>query len=101
MPEQEDVIDAIDADLIKVAGHSDAQAIGSVIARAVVARRTPKIRAIGANAVNQAVKAFAIARGFVAPRGIDLAFVAAFEDVEGSDGDTISAISIRPVILRD
>ena len=55
------------------------------------------MRAIGASAVNQAVKACAIARGFVAPRGVDLCFVIGFDDIEGDNGETISAIAFRPV----
>jgi stage V sporulation protein S len=85
-------------DLIKVSGSSDPQSVGSVIARAVVAGEFPKIRAIGANAVNQAVKSLAIARGFVAPRGLDLLFLPGFEDIEGDSGDTISAMSFKPVL---
>jgi stage V sporulation protein S len=85
-------------DMIRVGGSSNPQSVGSILARAVVAGQTPKLRAIGASAVNQAAKACAIARGFVAPRGIDLLFVIGFDDVEGETGDTISAISIKPVI---
>ncbi len=40
-----------------------------------------EIQAIGAGAINQAIKAIAIARGFVAPSGIDLAFVPAFQEI--------------------
>ena len=36
---------------------------------------------IGAGALNQAIKAIAIARGFVAPSGVNLVFVPAFTDV--------------------
>ena len=84
--------------LIRVGGSSNPQSVGSILARAVVAGHTPKLRAIGASAVNQAAKACAIARGFVAPRGIDLLFLIGFDDVEGETGDTISAISIKTVI---
>jgi len=85
-------------DMIRVGGSSNPQSVGSILARAVVAGQTPKLRAIGASAVNQAAKACAIARGFVAPRGIDLVFIIGFDDVEGETGDTISAISIKPVL---
>jgi len=40
-----------------------------------------EVQAIGAGALNQAVKAIAIARGFVAPSGLNLMFVPAFVDV--------------------
>jgi stage V sporulation protein S len=85
-------------DVLKVSGSSNPQSVGSLLARAVTAGQTPKLRAIGASAVNQAVKAAAIARGFVAPRGIDLLFVVGFDDIEGENGETISAISLKPVI---
>lgn len=85
-------------DVIKVSGTSQPQAVGSILARAVVAGQYPKMRAIGASAVNQASKAAAIARGFVAPRGIDLVYVIGFDDVEGDTGTTISSMTWKPVV---
>jgi stage V sporulation protein S len=85
-------------DIIKVSGSSNPQSVGSIMARAVNAGQAPRMRAIGASAVNQAVKACAIARGFVAPRGIDLVFVIGFDDVMGDNGTQISAMSFKPVI---
>jgi stage V sporulation protein S len=85
-------------DIIKVSGSSNPQSVGSIMARAVNAGQSPRMRAIGASAVNQAVKACAIARGFVAPRGIDLVFVIGFDDVIGDNGTSISAMSFKPVI---
>jgi stage V sporulation protein S len=85
-------------EFIKVSGSSHPQSVGSIVARSVIAGQTPQIRAIGASAVNQAAKACAIARGFVAPRGIDLSFVIGFSDIEGENGQTISAIIFKPVL---
>jgi stage V sporulation protein S len=85
-------------DILKVSGSSNPQSIGSVLARAINNGQTPKMRAIGASAVNQASKAAAIARGFVAPRGIDLSFVIGFDDIQGDNGETISAISFKPIV---
>ena len=52
------------------------------------------IRVIGAGALNQAVKAVAIARGFVAPSGVDLVCIPAFAEVEveGEDRTGIKLI---------
>jgi stage V sporulation protein S len=50
-----------------------------------------ELQAIGAGAVNQAVKAIAISRGFVAPNGIDLIMVPAFTKVI-IDGEERTAI---------
>lgn len=83
--------------LIKVSSSTSPKAVASVIAKSITAGEVPKIRAIGASAVNQASKACAIAAGYVAPRGIHLTYVIGFDDVEGTNGDTISAMSFRPV----
>ncbi len=49
------------------------------------------MQAVGAGAVNQAIKAIAIARGFVAPSGIDLVCVPAFSEII-IDGEERTAI---------
>jgi stage V sporulation protein S len=46
---------------------------------------------VGAGAVNQAIKAIAITRGFVAPNGIDLVAVPAFVEI-AIDGEERTAI---------
>ena len=55
----------------------------------------PVIRAIGAGAVAQACKGIAIARGYVAVRGLDLATTIGFETVPGDSGQDISAQVFR------
>ena len=57
-------------------------------------RRTRcKAKAIGAGALNQAIKAVAIARGFVAPSGVDLICIPAFTDIK-IDGEDRTAIKL-------
>ena len=58
-----------------------------------VAGALAELQAVGAGALNQAVKAVAIARGFVAPSGIDLVCVPAFADIE-IDGEERTAIKL-------
>jgi len=82
---------------LRVSAGSNAQSVGSAIAHALYESPQIKLRAVGASAVNQAVKACAIARGFVAPRGVDLCFIIGFDDIVGDNGETISAIAFRPV----
>lgn len=79
--------------VLKVSASSNAQSVASAIAHAVYEHRRVVLRAIGAAAVNQAVKAVAIARGYVAPRGFDLTCRPGFTTVKGRDDD-ISAITI-------
>ena len=52
-----------------------------------------EIQAIGAGALNQAIKSVAIARGFVAPSGMDLVCIPAFTDIE-IDGEQKTAIKL-------
>ena len=56
-------------------------------------RGTAEIQAIGAGALNQAVKAVAIARGFVAPSGLELICIPAFTDIQ-IDGEERTAIKL-------
>jgi stage V sporulation protein S len=77
--------------ILRVGAGSNPQAVASAIAHSIYETRNCKIRAIGAGAVNQAVKAIAIARGYTAPRGLDLICIPGFASVESHDG-TVSAI---------
>lgn len=80
--------------ILRVSGSSNPQSVASAIAHAIYESKEVKLRAVGAGAVNQSVKAIAIARGYTAPRGIDLVCVPGFQSVD-SDGDTISAIVFK------
>lgn len=76
---------------LRVSAGSNPQSVASAIAHALYDNRTVTVRAVGAGAVNQAVKAMAIARGYVAPRGMNLTCTPGFTSIESRDG-TISAI---------
>lgn len=78
-------------DVLKVSSKSNPNAVAGALAGAVREKGSAEIQAIGAGAVNQAVKAVAIARGFVAPGGIDLICVPAFTDIQ-IDGEERTAI---------
>lgn len=80
-----------DEQFLRVSASSSPQSVASAIAHALYENRHVKLRAVGAGAVNQAVKALAIARGYVAPRGFDLTCKPGFTTIESRDGD-ISAI---------
>jgi stage V sporulation protein S len=76
---------------LRVSASSNPQSVASAIAHAIYDKREVKLRAVGAGAVNQAVKALAIARGYVAPRGLDLTCKPGFTTIESRDGE-ISAM---------
>lgn len=86
--------------VIRVSGKVNPNSLASVVARAITNGQADKIRlrAIGAGPANQASKACAIARSFVAQRGIDLYWAIGFEDVEGESGKPISALIWIPVL---
>jgi stage V sporulation protein S len=86
-----DEIVSTEEDFLRVSASSHPQSVASAIAHALYEKREVKLRAVGAGAVNQAVKAMAIARGYVAPRGMDLTCKPGFATIESRDGD-ISAI---------
>jgi len=78
-------------DTIRVAAQSKATAVAGAIAGIIRERGRAEIQAIGAGAVNQAIKAIAIARGFLALEGVDIISIPAFADVD-IDGQERTAI---------
>jgi stage V sporulation protein S len=67
--------------------------VAGALAGVVRERGGAEIQVIGAGALNQAVKAIAIARGFVAPSGYDLVCIPAFADIE-INGEERTAIRL-------
>lgn len=70
-----------EAMVLKVAASSSPNAVAGALAGCIRECGSAELQAIGAGALNQAVKAIAIARGFVAPSGVDLVCVPAFVDL--------------------
>lgn len=59
-------------EVLRVSGNSKPNALAGAVAALLRAQRAVEIQAIGPAAVNQAVKALAIARGYLAGDGLDL-----------------------------
>ena len=78
-------------DILKVSAKSQPKSVAGALAAILRERPTAELQAVGAGAVNQAVKAIAITRGFVAPNGIDLVVVPAFAEIV-IDGEDRTAI---------
>jgi stage V sporulation protein S len=84
-------------DIIRVAAQSRSTAVAGAIAGVVREHGSAQVQAIGAGAVNQAVKAAAIARGFLALDGLDVVCIPSFTDVEiGGQERTAIRIAIEP-----
>lgn len=67
--------------LIKVAGSSRTSAVAGAIAGIVREHHGAEVQAIGAGAVNQAMKALIVARGYLELDGIRIRCVPEFTDV--------------------
>ncbi|WP_010249703.1 stage V sporulation protein S [Acetivibrio cellulolyticus] len=80
-------------DILKVSAKSSPNSIAGALASFIKEKGAVEIQAIGAGALNQAVKAVAIARGFVAPSGIELICIPAFTEVV-IDGEEKTAIKL-------
>jgi stage V sporulation protein S len=87
----ETIVPSTEEPFLRVSAGSNPQSVASAIAHAIYDNKQVKLRAVGAGAVNQAVKSIAISRGYVAPRGLDLVCVPGFTTIESRDGE-ISAI---------
>ena len=79
------------ADVIKVAATSRSTAVAGAIAGVMREYRFAEVQAIGAGAVNQAVKALAIARGYLEGDGIDITCLPQFMEID-IDGQERTAV---------
>ena len=68
-------------ELLKVSAKSNSGSVAGALAGVVKENGFAELQAVGAGAVNQAAKAIAIARGYLAPSGYDIVCVPAFTDV--------------------
>ncbi len=68
-------------EVLKISSKSKPNAVAGALAGVLRETGSVELQAIGAGAVNQAIKAIAIARGYVAPSGMDLVCAPFFSDV--------------------
>ncbi len=79
--------------IIKVSAESRTSAVAGAIAGVVREANRAEVQAIGAGAVNQAVKAVAIARGYLHEDGLNIVCVPEFTTVD-IDGKERTAIRL-------
>ncbi|HOK43563.1 MAG TPA: stage V sporulation protein S [Thermoclostridium caenicola] len=80
-------------DILKVSSKSNPNSVAGAIAGMVREKGIAEVQSIGAGALNQAVKAVAIARGFLAPLGIELVCIPAFSEII-VDGEERTAMKL-------
>lgn len=78
--------------VLKVSSSSSTQSVAAAISSCLEGNESVRLRAVGAGAVNQAVKALAVSRGLVASRGSDLHFKVGFASISGSTEENITAM---------
>ncbi|NLM38367.1 MAG: stage V sporulation protein S [Firmicutes bacterium] len=78
-------------EILKVSASSNPKSVAGALAAVVREKFSAEVQAVGAGAVNQSIKAIAIARGYVAPNGIDLVCIPAFSEID-IDGEERTAI---------
>ena len=80
-------------DALKVSSKSNPNSVAGALAGVIRENGSAEIQAIGAGALNQSIKAIAIARGFLAPSGTELVCIPSFSDVE-INGEERTAIKL-------
>ena len=80
-------------EVLKVSSDSGPKSVAGALAGVLREEGRAELQSIGAGALNQAIKAVAIARGYVAPSGMDLICIPAFTDIE-IDGEERTAIKL-------
>ena len=78
---------------LKVLSKSNPNSVAGALANVFRSDGNVEIQAVGAGALNQAIKAVAIARGFLAPSGKNIVCVPAFTDIS-IDGEERTAIKL-------
>ena len=78
-------------EVLKVSAQSSPKSVAGALTAILRENGFAEVQAVGAGAVNQAVKAIAITRGFIAPNGIDLVTIPAFVEID-IDGEERTAI---------
>ena len=74
-------------DVLRISTKSNPNSVAGAIAGLIKEKGKAEMQAIGAGALNQAVKAVAIARGFVAPSGVELICIPAFTEIRIEDDE--------------
>ena len=87
--------------ILKVSTKSDPNSVAGCIAGLIREKGNATIQVIGAGALNQAMKAICIARGFVAPIGVNLVCIPSFADVELGEFPDESRTALKLYVRGD
>ena len=68
-------------EILKVSSKSSPNSVAGAISGVIRENNSVEVQAVGAGAANQAIKAIAIARGYLAPSGVDIICIPAFASI--------------------
>ena len=89
-------------EVLKVSSKSNPNAVAGALAGIVREQGAVEMQTVGAGALNQAIKAIAIARGFIAPSGMELTCIPAFADISiNGEERTAIRILVEPRDMRE
>ncbi len=74
-------------EILKISTKSAPNSVAGAIAGILREQSCVEMQAIGAGAINQAIKSIAIARGYLAPSGIDIVCIPSFSNIVINDED--------------
>jgi len=80
--------------VLKVSAQSNPKSVAGALAAVIRENGSAEMQAVGAGAVNQSMKAIAIARGYMAPAGVDLIAIPSFAEIE-IEGQEKTALHFR------
>jgi len=80
-------------EVLKISSSSNSNSTAGVIAQQIKEYKKCELRMIGAGALNQGMKAIIIAKGYLAPMGINIVCVPSFTDIV-IDDNTITGIKL-------
>jgi stage V sporulation protein S len=80
-------------EVLKVSSRSNPNSVAGAMAGVIRHSGAVEVQVVGAGALNQAIKALAIARGYVAPAGLDLVCTPTFADID-IDGERRTALRL-------
>ncbi len=84
--------------VLKVSSKSSPNSVAGALAGVIRDHREAEIQAVGAGAINQSIKAVAIARGFLSPSGIEIGIIPSFTDIN-IGGEERTAIKLIVKII--
>lgn len=80
-------------EILKVSSSSNPSKVAGALANVIREEKGVELQAVGAGALNQAIKAVIICRGFIAPSGVNLVVIPSFNDIE-IQGEQKTAIKL-------